>query len=470
MYVIRNGLIALLINLILIGPLAAQTNTDCEQTFFALYQALKQAGIEDAQATTLPDYPHLGIDRWLAFQQQQATTVAQQQQWIRLSTEKAWQDLSVMSQRLAQDDERFTPTTAQRLLDACLPLLAAQTDFAALPRAEVPDSYASWLRVAGLYPVTAWLASGSIEKYHQEMTARFVDPSPKVRQQFAPMPSANMPVTSGMPLLPSQLANNPLRIPLPDALQEQRLLQHYAPVLAIADPQRWNLPGRVILDENGRPAINTHEPVSYTWISWTRYGDHNLLQLNYQFWFSQRPKTGFLDGYGGTLDGLIWRVTLKPDGGVLFYDSIHPCGCYHKIYPVDPDLEKADIEGDKPVFYPAWVADARTHRLRVLVEPDTHYVVRVGKVDGSIPTTAYRLTEADQLRALAQPNGRVGSLFDGRGLVKISKRGERFYLWPMGVPSAGAMRQPGEHAIAFKGRRHFDQPDLINILFDGASL
>jgi len=34
----------------------------------------------------------------------------------------------------------------------------------------------------------------------------------------------------------------------------------------------------------------------------------------------------------------------------------------------------------------------------------------------------------------------------------------------MGVPSAGAMRQWGTHAVAFLGKRHFDEPRLLEKL------
>jgi hypothetical protein len=36
----------------------------------------------------------------------------------------------------------------------------------------------------------------------------------------------------------------------------------------------------------------------------------------------------------------------------------------------------------------------------------------------------------------------------------------------MGIRSPGAMRQVGRHAIAFVGRRHFDDPFLIPALFE----
>ena len=35
----------------------------------------------------------------------------------------------------------------------------------------------------------------------------------------------------------------------------------------------------------------------------------------------------------GRIDGLVWRVTLSPDGVPWVYDSMHPCGCYHQFFP-----------------------------------------------------------------------------------------------------------------------------------------
>jgi hypothetical protein len=74
---------------------------------------------------------------------------------------------------------------------------------------------------------------------------------------------------------------------------------------------------------------------------------------------------------------------------------------------------------------------------------------------------------ADYVSLLALP-GADGhhSFFGNHGLVAGSERPERFILWPMGIRSPGAMRQWGRHAVAFVGRRHFDDPDLIPSLFE----
>ena len=56
-------------------------------------------------------------------------------------------------------------------------------------------------------------------------------------------------------------------------------------------------------------------------------------------------------------------------------------------------------------------------------------------------------------------------MFGDDGLVAGTQRGERWILWPMGVPEPGAMRQWGYHATAFVGRRHFDDADLLERYF-----
>ena len=69
------------------------------------------------------------------------------------------------------------------------------------------------------------------------------------------------------------------------------------------------------------------------------------------------------------------------------------------------------------------------------------------------------------MRSLKLPDGNFQSLFGQDGLIKSSQRNERFLLWPMGIPSPGAMRQWGHHATAFVGRRHFDDARLFENYF-----
>jgi hypothetical protein len=60
-------------------------------------------------------------------------------------------------------------------------------------------------------------------------------------------------------------------------------------------------------------------------------------------------------------------------------------------------------------------------------------------------------------------------MFDRTGIVPGTQRLERYLLWPTGVLSPGAMRQWGTHAVAFVGRRHFDDPFYLEEMFTFAN-
>jgi hypothetical protein len=101
----------------------------------------------------------------------------------------------------------------------------------------------------------------------------------------------------------------------------------------------------------------------------------------------------------------------------------------------------------------------------VYIASGTHYIERVGVTRGSDSLARYELRPYNELRSLQRFGpGRAGAFGDG-GLVAGSERPERFLFWPMGIASAGAMRQWGRHATAFVGRRHFDDADLIEKRF-----
>jgi hypothetical protein len=56
-------------------------------------------------------------------------------------------------------------------------------------------------------------------------------------------------------------------------------------------------------------------------------------------------------------------------------------------------------------------------------------------------------------------------MFGQDSIAPGSKRLERFILWPTGVLSPGAMRQWGRYAVAFTGKRHFDDPFFMDKIF-----
>ena len=78
----------------------------------------------------------------------------------------------------------------------------------------------------------------------------------------------------------------------------------------------------------------------------------------------------------------------------------------------------------------------------------------------------HTLADEGGLRSLPWPGGGRRSVFAPDGIVPGTQRGERWLFWPMGIASPGAMRQWGRQPTAFVGRRHFDDPWLMDVRFE----
>jgi hypothetical protein len=197
------------------------------------------------------------------------------------------------------------------------------------------------------------------------------------------------------------------------------------------------------------------------------YGAQWLRQLVYTVWFPQRPPRRVVDVLAGTLDGVIVRLTLGPDGQPVLLDSIHACGCWHQFYPAAGVNLRADAPTHEEWAFVAapLPALAPGQRLAVQLAAGTHHVTGVAAIDAGAAARRYALRDEHLLRALPLPDGGTRSLYGADGLVAGTQRSERFLFWPMGIASAGAMRQWGHHATAFVGRRHFDDPRLLERRF-----
>ena len=192
-----------------------------------------------------------------------------------------------------------------------------------------------------------------------------------------------------------------------------------------------------------------------------------MLQLVYTFWFRERPSRSQLDLLAGRLDGLIWRVTLDAAGTPMIYDSIHACGCYHLFFPTDAVAARPRDDGlNEGLFAPQRVhALGPRERIVLRLESGTHYIQRVGVDSRRDGATPLRFEDERRLASLPLRAGGTRSAYRSDGLMAGSERAERFLFWPMGIESAGQMRQWGRHATAFVGRRHFDDPRLLDSYF-----
>jgi hypothetical protein len=166
-------------------------------------------------------------------------------------------------------------------------------------------------------------------------------------------------------------------------------------------------------------------------------------------------------------NGLVWRVTLTPDGEPWVFDSMHPCGCYHQFFPTArAEARSAPDDLQEWAFVPQRLPRlSKGERVTIHVATRSHYIERITIDAPGGASTRYTLVPEDELRSLPMPSGERRSAFGTDGLMFGTERLERFFFWPMGIPSAGAMRQWGNHATAFVGERHFDDTDLFERRF-----
>ena len=244
----------------------------------------------------------------------------------------------------------------------------------------------------------------------------------------------------------------------------------YAPIWEVQDGGKADRIGRPYWTKTGTLSVDTVQPVTYTLLSFTRFKGRILTQLNYIIWFPERPKQHVFDLFGGLLDGLIYRVTLEVDGTPLLYETVHNCGCYYKAYPTArlTAVEKSPY-AEPPLVLTAPVMNHSESIMTIAMTTGNHYVNHLYPVKRRQFNPAFKeiypLLEYGKLRSLEMSNGGRRSMFAQNGVAKGSERLERLILWPTGVYSPGAMRQWGRHAVAFAGKRHFDDPFYMDNMF-----
>jgi hypothetical protein len=264
-------------------------------------------------------------------------------------------------------------------------------------------------------------------------------------------------------------AANALGIPDPRGDDLDALFRIYAPEFVVDTAGDADLPGELGWLEGPAPRIVSRLPVVYRRVSHTRYQGSALLQLNYTLWFPERPGSAGSSLLAGHLDGVLWRVTLAPDGTPWVFDTIHACGCYHMFFPTArAAVRPQPVSLDETVFAPQWLPRLEAGgRVALRLASGTHYVQRVVVQGAAAPAAEeYVFAQDDVLRSLPLPRSGRRSLFGPDGIVPGTGRAERYLFWPMGVADPGAMRQWGRHATAFVGRRHFDDPDLLERYFE----
>ncbi|TPW16732.1 MAG: hypothetical protein FD130_937 [Halothiobacillaceae bacterium] len=456
-------------------PPSRDSQLSCSQLQQSFSRTVARAGVGDRQAAPIDAYPLLRVDRFLASFRTEtlspSAAAAWQEALRHLGEEGRWIEWSNLPTVERTALQRLVPSD-QNVLEQLTRCARSEPLDAALLRktAVVPDEYRTLWRVLGLYPLTSLWVAHKAQALRQEMQVSFTQRFVATDNTLTYAPANNPPLTAGeVAELLQQSANNPLALPKPQGAALQRLLSTFAPVWQIEQQSDNDLIGKPIWRSNAEPTLDTTQPTLYTQLSYTRFQGQLLLQLNYTLWFVAHPCNGRFDIYCGKFDGITWRITLDRNGQPLAYDTMHNCGCYHLWLPTSRLRLRNNTAALEPPFVPQRAPDLLPgERIALHIASGTHFIEQIGPI--TPPTTAitYSFADYNELRSLPLPSGERRSLFNESGIITSSQRAERWLLWPMGVPSAGAMRQWGHHAIVFAGRRHFDDPSLLDQFFERA--
>lgn len=458
-----------------VPPMAVHLERDdavgyCARLFADIDRRVDVLGVRDAESPRVAGFPYLRVDRFSAALADRTGSEAQQQAWrTRLQQlDETGRATELANASLSIDD-----------LARCRALLAA-ADASALgdlrSAAKVPDNYSIAMRTVGVYPLTRIPFAAGISKWQADTRSVFATPlaALPVRgqlQRYAPAMRTSE--ETGASIEKRDALGVPVLLPA----DLTALLIRHAPVLEVDIAGAYDELGALALDAEDRVTLDTARPVAYTRVTYMVIGGLIYPQLVYTFWFGERPSSGQFDPLAGQLDGVVWRVTLDRAGDALVYDSMHPCGCYHLFFPTEKVVARPLPETlDESLFVPQSVRGAGMTAITLRIESGTHYLQRVQSAPPTPPlpaavpamtkTIAYTMQDERTLTTLARRMGGTRSAYGPDGMVAGSERGERWFFWPMGIASAGQMRQWGHHATAFVGRRHFDDPLLFDTYFE----
>lgn len=497
----------------------AQTNA-CLKWFSSLEQIVNEAGVTDAEARPLQGFPYLRVNRHLQAVGNQIATPRQRQDWLlhlrNLDQKSRLTELSNLPAGAVEALQAQIPTLelpqsntginspmpfgeliqngATRLgterlallnaANSCGNLLLEQDQADAVRQrhirqaAVVPDHYSSARRAAGAYKLSSLGVAAGVREWEQQTQATF-EQTPQLGMSVNLKTGQARAGQAAVTRLLASRRSDTLGVPVLTAQVRRLLLQEFTPEFVIEQTGLFDEPGKLVVNNAGQVEIDPLQPTIYARLEFTRYGNRSLIQLVYTVWFSERPTQSAMDIYAGQLDGVIVRLTLNATGVPAVIDTIHPCGCYHLFFntPAAQRLDRPEHIGkrDEWRFMPGQALDSSgPGRLQVHVQGATHYVSHVSfrPARPASTNTAEQTRVAELLpeRSLTRlPIGSTNtsrSLYQANGLIAGTERSERWILWPMGIDSAGAMRQWGTHATAFVGRRHFDDADLIESRFD----
>lgn len=457
------------------GPLG-----QCADFFASLDKQIAEANVIDPGMFRVKNYPYLRVDRFLASFSEEVDDSAAFAAWIdRMQAldqdARKYEIANLPSSAAALNSANDKAGLYDKVVTCGNTLKAADLQNINLQaelrnKVAAPDEYIPLRRVLGLYPFTSMFIFRGVSIWHREARKSYspTPPADWYSIRYSPAPKIDS-ASERLTIEPAK--RDALGIPVYSAEVRKALFQLYAPLWEIQFESDDDRIGSPLWTPQGDLDVDTKQSLTYTLLSFTRFGKKILTQLNYIIWFPARPKDGSLDIYGGFLDGVNYRVTLDINYEPLLFETVHNCGCYYKAYPTKRLLVRPEIDyAEPPLILKAPDVDPTKDLMTISMESRTHYVQHLYPSSRKLPanTTTYSLTDYGQLRSLDFSIDDRRSMFSQNSITPGSERSERYILWPTGVLSPGAMRQWGRHAVAFIGRRHFDDPYFMDEMFQEA--
>lgn len=470
----------------------------CSKAYALITTSIAKANVSDAEAHPIDGYNYLRSNRFLA---------SLNDKLVDENSISAWLDKLILLDQQAKTIEiKNLPSASRRSLEINIannlkddwsiekiindcPSQLKKHDLSKseylnniILNANVPAEYSFFKRSIGLYPLTSIPVYFGYQQWIKQNIFTFKNPEKTINSIDNPVvytPDSLLTLSaSDIAVIIKQSRDTVFGIPLFNQTQYEQLARHFAPNFLIDESNDTDKIGHPVWSSTDMPSLDTTRAVSFVRLEYTWFKESILPQLVYTIWFPERPKQSNWDILGGVLDGIMWRVTIANDGTPLIADSIHPCGCYHLFFPSNDIIKNTDSlkqgtlsEGiETPQILPEY---STADRLTLFIASKTHYLSSLSieeKINDGWKKRSYELivnnkTPDMSLRSMPLVSGDFKSLYDTEGIVRGTERAERWLLWPMGIKSPGAMRQWGKHATAFVGRRHFDDPFLLDQAF-----
>ncbi len=439
---------------------------NCREKYREMDARVDAAGVREASSWRVPGYPYLRTDRMLASLRGQVKGLNDVSEFTRRMRELDQEARDVEYVNLGMSD-LDRATQRDRFLN-CGRILAAieledPADWARMVQVAVPeDAYSTSARVLGVYPLAAISMKSRAETAREAAMTEY---------QKAPGDGAaaqQMRLWTVQPVEDlSLIANaakdvqiNPLGFPGFFGSQWRALAERHAPKFWIETRDENDLPAAPVFEDRGLTANVARNQVNYL-ITYTRLGPDLLVQISYFLWFKSA------DGAStGPIDGLIWRVTLDTQYRPMTYESLHASGRDHRWYLVQPLKERTEeTHSHEAEFIAPELAPADGATLHM--QAATHALRRVLAADQAVGASrhVYELRPYEELFTLDRPQGGTRSLFGPDGLVPGAHGVDPVGGFASGIRQPGVLRQYGHHAISHVGRRHFDDPDLLENTF-----